>query len=126
MKPSAKAPPEPRLPHGRLVDGTRWHFDPVMVCGVLYVIKFHAKRAGYAVAVHGSLARDLDLVAVPWAETAVAPEELVRRLMEAIGGEYTLGQQNPAIKPHGRLAYAINLHPTGMYVDLSVMPPVAP
>jgi len=32
------------------------------------------QKHGYALAVHGSLARDFDLVAIPWAETVSAPE----------------------------------------------------
>lgn len=109
------------LEYRTLDDGMPWH-DDAPVIGVLYVLRHTARRAGYAVAVHGSMARDLDVIAVPWREGAVAPAVLVERIMAAIGGAFTPGQQNPALKPHGRLAYAINLHPTGMYVDLSVTP----
>lgn len=113
------------LAYRTLDDGTPWH-DDAPVIGVLYVLRHTARRSGYAVAVHGSMARDLDVIAVPWAVGAVTPAELVERILTAIGGTFTPGQENPIHKPHGRLAYAINLHPTGMYVDLSVIPPIAP
>lgn len=99
---------------------TPWHDGTVI--GAVAVIKAVAKRIGYAVAWHGSLCRDIDLVAVPWTQDAVEAEELVKQIMEAVGGVYTHGQINPSKNPHGRLSYAINLHPSAVYVDLSVMP----
>lgn len=41
-----------------------------------------ARPLGYAIAVHGSMRRDLDLVAVPWTDDAAPAENLV----EAIRG----------------------------------------
>ena len=121
--------PDARLPY-RILDNhdgrqLAWRDSNDLTIGVVYVIKQVARMYGYAVAWHGSLARDLDLVAVPWIEHARPAEELVAAIMSAIGGEYTPGQLNPARRPHGRLAYALNLFPTGQYVDLSVYPPTA-
>lgn len=103
---------------------TPWHDGPII--GVLYVVRAIARQSGYAVGWHGSVARDLDLIAVPWTEDADPPERLVARIMEAVGGAYTHGQENPSRRPHGRLSYAINLHPGPFYIDLSVMPPREP
>lgn len=89
-----------------------------------------AREVGYCIAVHGSLARDLDLVAVPWVEEAIPAEELAQLVAMYLGGtiETDWGAQpgdfskrNPQPKPHGRLAYSIQLG-GGPYVDLSVMP----
>lgn len=104
------------------VGQTPWHDGTVI--GAVAVVKAVAKRIGYAVAWHGSLCRDIDLMAMPWTEDAVEPEELVKQIMEVVGGAYTTGQKNPSVNPHGRLSYAINLHPSAVYIDLSVMPPV--
>jgi hypothetical protein len=41
------------------------------------------KRCGYAIAVHGSMERDLDLIAAPWVDGALKPETLVIRLEAA-------------------------------------------
>ena len=109
------------LKYRRLDDGTPWHDGSVI--GVVAVVKAVAKRLGYAIAWHGSLARDIDLIAVPWTDDAVEPNNLVKQIVEAVGGKYTAGQKNPDVRPHGRLTYAINLHPWPVYLDLSVMPP---
>lgn len=98
------------------------------------------REVGYAIAAHGSLVRDLDLIAVPWTEEAVSPERLIMHLTAAVDGrirnggkrvkkegsdeevwERTHGSE-PTAKPHGRLAWAIHLGHNGLYVDVSVMP----
>lgn len=85
----------------------------------LMVLK--AREYGYALTLHGSLARDLDVVAIPWTEGAVGAEELVEALRETIGGWLAETEENPTSKPHGRLSWALHLG-TGGYVDLGVMP----
>ncbi len=92
-----------------------------------------AREHGYALGLHGSGERDLDLIAVPWIEDAIPPENLVEKLRAVIGGfiinvedadrgDYT--RRNPQPKPHGRLAWAIRFDdPEGrLYIDLSIMP----
>lgn len=121
-------PASPALPFRLLSERgghIAWRDEEDLTIGVLYVIKKVARSYGYAVAWHGSLARDLDLIAVPWTAEAAPVETMVAAVKAAIGGEYTPGQDNPSRRAHGRLAYALNLFPTGQYVDLSVMPPVA-
>lgn len=80
---------------------------------------------GYALALHGSMGRDLDLVAIPWTDEAVAAEELVERIRELVDGFIVdhpdHPETNPTHKPHGRLAWAIHVG-AGAYIDLSVMP----
>lgn len=80
-----------------------------------------AREHGYALAVHGSLARDFDFVAIPWVDEAVKPEELVEAIRAAVGGFFD-EHDHPASKPHGRRAWVIHLG-GGPYIDLSVMPP---
>ena len=100
-----------------------------------------ARRNGYALAVHGSLERDIDLIACPWTEGASAAESLAADLYvacRAIMGHATgpcgwaetetweppAGSlPNPARKPHGRLGWSI-LFGSGPYLDISVMPRV--
>lgn len=93
------------------------------------------REVGYAIAVHGSLARDLDLVAIPWTEEAVSAERLVLHLAAAVDGRFRNGGRNkadgtwemvhgsvPAVKPHGRLAWSMHIGHDGLYLDVSVMP----
>jgi hypothetical protein len=85
------------------------------------VLREVAYRCGYALCLHGSLAKDLDVLAVPWTEAAVSESELVHALVEAAGGFASPGEP-PTDKPHGRRAWTIHLGRDGGYVDLSVMP----
>lgn len=82
-----------------------------------------ARGCGYALAVHGSMARDLDLVAVPWVDEAKSVEDLVEALLAAcdLDHEWTRG---PTTKPHGRVAWSIYFH-GGCYLDVSVLPRLA-
>jgi hypothetical protein len=84
-------------------------------------------KCGYAVAAHGSLRRDLDIIAVPWIRKAVSPDELVRRLAEVCGGRVL---ELPSRHPHGRVSYTIHLgelvqgpYTSDPYIDISVFSP---
>lgn len=51
---------------------------------ILPITREVAKSCGYAIAVHGSMTRDLDLVAVPWIEKHLKAETLVLRIEKAV------------------------------------------
>jgi hypothetical protein len=92
---------------------------------ILPAVREAARFQGYAIAVHGSLSRDIDLIAVAWTDQAKEPDELVRVVQGAIGG--VLGNclriHEPANKPHGRVAYTL-IHPGfAGEIDLSIIPP---
>lgn len=95
------------------------------------VLRFVAEKYGYALAVHGSLAYDIDLVACPWRESPCSQESVaqaIREVCEVVTGyksEFNGGP--PTKKPNGRLAWAFHLtayQGNGPYIDLSVMPSV--
>ena len=81
-----------------------------------------AREHGYALAVHGSLKRDIDLIAAPWVDEASDAETLAAALRNAVHGAF--GQESEAdARPHGRHTWAIKLPEFGgAYFDLSVMP----
>lgn len=88
-----------------------------------------AREQGYSLAVHGSMAHDLDLIACPWTEEASDPEALIEALRASINGAMVSicpGVENPCYKPHGRRAWSIYFRETevgwGPYLDISVMP----
>jgi hypothetical protein len=84
-----------------------------------------ARVHGYAIAVHGSAARDLDVVAVPWAPEACSALHLVERICEYMPMAERRVQgvaENPERKPWGRLAWALHGTPDHDYLDLSVAP----
>jgi hypothetical protein len=106
---------------------------------LLPALRCVAEQCGYALAVHGSLERDIDLIAAPWRICAVGPERVAEQIFNVCKcvtgfakwcgnwdetsdfkpGPGTL--PNPERKPYGRLGYSILLS-GGPYIDLSVMP----
>jgi hypothetical protein len=85
-----------------------------------------ARGVGYALTIHGSLCRDIDLVAIPWVEHGVADrEELLTVLAGAIGGITGRCHRKKewSEKPHGRSATTILAWcgETTANIDLSVI-----
>ncbi|KPH60320.1 hypothetical protein ADT71_20600 [Novosphingobium sp. ST904] len=86
-----------------------------------------AKEAGYALTVHGSLNRDIDLVAVPWTEFNVWSKEA---LLDALVGAVRAvtgrcgSSGGWASKPHGRFAHILMAWcgESTANLDLSVVP----
>ena len=96
---------------------------------VLDDLKLAARGCGYALAVHGSRARDIDLIAVPWTERADTSELLVQRLCGVLSGKMgralPMGDDDWTKKPHGRRALTIILAGAmSPEIDLSIMPRV--
>lgn len=83
-----------------------------------------AREKGYALAIHGSLQQDLDLIAVPWRDDCYFPDALATAFKEHL--EACLGEgfdtNNPEEKPHGRIAYNLYMD-NGAKVDLSIIRP---
>lgn len=94
---------------------------------ILPPIRRAAAMEGYAIAVHGSLARDIDLVAFPWVEHAQPPERLiqsVRGIVAGIFGACYLSAEATE-KTHGRRAWLFHSHSMNAEIDFSVMPLLA-
>lgn len=90
-------------------------------------IREAGKTLGYAIAIHGSMSRDLDLLAAPWIENAQPAEALVEVIADAVRG-FVIGDvtargtvDQPTIQPHGRRSWNICWGGNPM-IDLSVMP----
>lgn len=82
-------------------------------------IRAKARECGYAIGIHGSLKRDVDLIAVPWAYPAATPEDLIRSLCVALNAR-VIGEIEP--KPHGRVACSIQIDGWFKIIDLSITP----
>jgi hypothetical protein len=101
-------------------------FIQSLLDATLPAIREAARFQGYAVAVHGSLMRDIDLIAVAWTEQARPAPKLVEAICGAVGGVlgncFVLSQLGE--KPHGRLSCTL-VHPGfAGEIDLSVIPPL--
>jgi hypothetical protein len=105
--------------------------DPRHAVGYALIYPGMAKIAednGYSLALHGSLATDLDVVAIPWTKEAVDERTLLEALKHYFGllglieDEIEKGLLSGVTeKPHGRRAWRITTFPAGS-VDLSIMP----
>lgn len=93
-------------------------YAPAYVVGIYPRLAEIARAHGYALALHGSVQRDLDLIAVPWTDGASDHTVLLSALCESID----VSPNGHSAKPHGRLAWSIPLW-WGAYIDLSILPP---
>jgi len=80
-----------------------------------------AKQCGYALIQHGSMTRDIDLLAVPWVEGAVTPKGLIRMLCSVNPNKIFVEEhQKITEKPFGRLCQVIYIAGADTYIDLSI------
>lgn len=94
---------------------------------VLPSIRTIAEVLGYAIGVHGSLRRDLDLIAVTWRDNPATPDKLALAIQHAacgISSEKVTWEQ----KPLGRIATSLPIcwtedaRPSSGHIDLSIAP----
>ncbi len=95
------------------------NFGPVYAAAMYPELAGIFQRHGYALAVHGSIARDFDLIAVPWAEV-VADREAV---LKAVEGHFAVNiLRDFAERKHGRIAYTLSVGWGECAIDLSFLP----
>lgn len=74
---------------------------------------------GYALAVHGSMARDFDLVCIPWRERVDPPSTVLKSITTRFAIRLIGGADK---KKHGRIAYTISIAFGRCSIDLSFFP----
>jgi len=80
-----------------------------------------ARKHGYAMAVHGTLGRDFDLICIPWIEYPSEPQSVVDEIVTT----FALKQvDKPTFHLHLRLVYTLTLAFGECFLDLSFMPSV--
>ncbi len=92
----------------------------------LPALRLAARGCGYTLTIHGSLSRDIDMVAIPWVN-GVSEGILLDRLLGVLAGicGRAVKSGDPSNKPHGRIAYTIYLGGSNTpYLDLSIMPTI--
>ena len=94
---------------------------PVVYAHIYPLLVDVARECGYALGLHGSLRRDLDLIACPWTNEAISAEELKDKILDSLNGVFVHEVGKMGIKPHGRVVYTIFLDNHG-FIDLSIMP----
>ena len=74
---------------------------------------------GWALAIHGSMQRDFDLICIPWTDTAGDPVQVINAITE----KFALRLVGDGVcKPYGRVAYTLIFGSWGTSLDLSFMP----
>lgn len=81
-----------------------------------------ARKHGYALAAHGSLARDFDLICIPWTASPSDPAEVVADICAHFAIKM---REEPDVTHHGRIRCPLNISFGTCFVDLSFMPRIA-
>jgi hypothetical protein len=116
---------------------------PVHVRPSLYAMYFEGLKQiaiehGYNLCIHGSMNRDFDLVAFPWADEIKPHFDMVDQMRDFVGGKFNAGDNKGGLvgqRLHGRINYTINVwrktpftpeEDKQYYLDISVFPPKLP
>jgi hypothetical protein len=81
-------------------------------------IREAAKECGYALGVHGSQQRDLDVIAVAWSDKAIDREQMLHTVAERINARVLVIEP----KPLGRIAATLQIDGYFRPIDISVAP----
>ena len=112
---------------------------PIKVKPSIYAYYFEALKViavkyGYCLALHGSMERDLDIIAVPW--QAWCKQEFELQMLQEMDMEINGKKSDdpnyylPTKGPHGRTKWVINVNRGGAwnnykdeqyYIDISIM-----
>lgn len=116
------------------------HVKPSLYAYYFFGLKEIALKYGYNLVLHGSLARDMDLIAIPWQKDLGFVEEMIKEFAEYLGGVIMIQSEcQKKCFPHGRESWIINLnrdtidsnhpeykegrqHDQQYYLDISVIP----
>lgn len=95
---------------------------PAFYASMYEDIRKCALDCGWAVALHGSLSSDMDIMAMPWIEDAVSFEELIKKLSELFVDN--ISSENYFItyneKPYNRVVATIPIF-ADFYLDISTI-----
>lgn len=115
------------------------HAKPQLYAYYFLQLKEIAKEFGYNLVVHGSMNRDLDLIAIPWVNDPKPELDLIHELHKAITGHVAALESWKDVYmfselPGGRHSYVINVNrrqtdnngnyqdDPQYYIDISVTP----
>jgi len=95
---------------------------------IIPAMRYIARSCGYALAVHGSLGVDIDVLLVPWIESAADSDHLIDAIFKLAAQIWpTAVIDGPVSKPQGRVAYSLIPCPgAGPYFDISIIKPIFP
>jgi hypothetical protein len=94
-----------------------------MYCAMYPKLAEITRQHGYALAVHGTLARDMDLTCIPWTEAPSDPKDVVKAITEEF---YIRTVGEPDTTLHGRERWTVSMGFGECFIDLSFMPRTTP
>ena len=100
----------------------RANFAP-LYCGLYPELAEIARKHGYALAIHGSLARDFDLICIPWVAEPSEPIDVIDEICSTFAIQLT---SKVKVMEHNRISYILAVSFGDCYLDLSFMPCVTP
>lgn len=94
------------------------HAKPSLYTFYFELIKEIGLKYGYNIVLHGSMNRDLDLIAIPWEEKTGNVDNMIDEINIVIGGNVLMVNRSAtnlkgdrySLKPHGRICYVININ----------------
>lgn len=115
------------------------HAKPSYYAIMFEPLKIIALKYGYNLVLHGSLNRDMDLIAIPWVEIIGDAEEMINEFCDYVGGE--INEDCTKTTFHGRKHFVIDIYRGGYekgsgfarltytadpqtYIDISVIPAI--
>lgn len=100
-------------------DQIKPNYAPVYAVALYPVLAKIFQKHGYALAVHGSMMRDFDLIAVPWVEEPSRPDDVIKEITNG----FDIRQiSEPKNKPYIRRCYTISIGHGECALDLSFFP----
>jgi hypothetical protein len=103
-------------------DQLKPNFAPVYAAALYPGLAGIFHKHGYALAVHGSLARDFDLIAVPWTGQVSIPEAVVEEIIRTFSLRLIDQPARFQIRNHGRVVYTLSCGFGECSIDLGFMP----
>ena len=110
------------------------HVKPGLYAEYFFILKEIAYDFGYNLVLHGSLHRDLDLIAIPWSNTLKPVEKMILKMAKALNGRVVMVTKKEMFNKmtHGRRACVIQLSrwdkdykfDRQYYLDISITPSI--
>lgn len=94
------------------------NYAPVY-CALYPQLAEMARKHGYAMAVHGTLGRDFDLICIPWVDAPSEPQELVNEITKTFAIKQL---HEPDTVCHGRQRYTLSVAFGECSLDLQFVP----
>jgi hypothetical protein len=98
-------------------------YGPIYAAGLYPKLAEVFRAHGYALAVHGSVGTDFDLIAVPWTDDAGDPQAIIEAINAKFAAKFADTKPDP--RPHGRMAYKLAMSFGDCSLDISFTPRAA-